>query len=78
MNKKRIVKILGILLFVTLSFVLLSKPITPTAYAASCPSYMDPNSLQCLNYLKDQLEKIQSQQSTLQKQLNNEAYQQLT
>lgn len=78
MNKKGVVKILGILFFVTLSFVLLSKPITPEVYAVSCPSYMDPNSLQCLNYLKDQLEKIQKQQNSLQKQLNTEAYQQLS
>ncbi len=78
MNKKRIVKILVILLFVTLSFVLLSKPTTPKAYAVSCPSSMNPDSIECLDYLRDQQEKVQKQQGTIQKQLSNEAYQQLS
>ena len=74
MNKKRIVKILGILLFVTLSFVLLSKPIIPVSevYAVSCPSGMDEDSQECLDYLQDQYAKIQGQLSTLKKKLNNE------
>lgn len=78
MNKKGFVKILGILLFVTLSFVLLSKPIIPEVYAASCPSSIDPDSIECLDYLRDQLEKIQKQQGNIQKQLGNEEYQQLS
>ena len=80
MNKKGFVKILGILLFVTLSFVFLSKPIIPVSevYAASCPSTMNPDSIECLDYLRDQLEKIQKQQGSIEKQLNAEAYQQLS
>lgn len=78
MHKKKAVQILTTLLFVTLSFVLLSKPITHKAYAVSCPSYMNPASIECLDYLRNQLEKIQRQQGSIQKQLNDEAYQQLS
>jgi len=78
MNKKRFVKILIILLFVTLSFVLLAKPYVKETYAVSCPSNIDPDSIECLDYLRDQQEKIQKQQGSIQKQLGNEAYQQLS
>ena len=78
MNKKTFVKTLIILLFVTLSFVLLAKPYVEKTYAISCPSNIDPASIECLDYLRDQLEKIQKQQGSIQKQLNDEAYQQLS
>ncbi|HNR53454.1 MAG TPA: hypothetical protein PKI16_03200, partial [Candidatus Dojkabacteria bacterium] len=80
MNKKRIIKILGILLFVTLSFVLLSKPIIPVSevYAVSCPAGINPDSIECLDYLRDQEEKLIKQQGSIQRQLGNEEYQQLS
>ena len=78
MNKKRFVKILIILLFVTLSFVLLAKPYVEKTYAVSCPSSINPASIECLDYLRDQQEKLQKQQGSIQKQLGNEEYQQLS
>lgn len=44
----------------------------------SCPSYMDPISDACFNYLRNQLETIRNQQGNLQKQLKDEDYQQLS
>lgn len=78
MIKKRFVQILITLLFVTLSFVLLSKSITPKVSAASCPSYINPDSIECLDYLRDQQEKLLKQQGSIQKQLGSEEYQQLS
>jgi len=43
-----------------------------------CPSNMDPNSRECLNFLRKQLSSINSNLSTLEKKLKNEQYQQLT
>ncbi len=75
---KKIVTItLGILLTIG-TFFLLSSYKEEVVYAASCPSSIDPDSMECLNYLRDQLEKLQDQQSSLKKSLSNEEYQQLT
>lgn len=78
MNRKSFVKILIILLFATLSFTILSNYRVPHAYAVSCPSSMNPDSIECLDYLRDQLEKIQKQQGSIEKQLDAEAYAQLS
>jgi murein DD-endopeptidase MepM/ murein hydrolase activator NlpD len=45
---------------------------------ASCPSHIDPDSLECLDYLRDQLGQLKQQQGTIQKQLEAEEYQQLS
>jgi len=39
---------------------------------------MDPNSRQCLNYLRDQLAKTNSNLSSIEKKLKSEQYQQLS
>ncbi len=46
--------------------------------AASCPSYMDSSSIECLDYLRDQLNDLSRENSNIQKQLSNEEYKQLT
>lgn len=53
----------------------------PTGFVKAeslCPSYMDPDSRDCLNYLRKQLSSINSNLSTLEKNLQNEQYQQLS
>lgn len=45
---------------------------------ASCPPNIDPDSIQCLEYLERQISILEKQQGTLQKQLKNEEYQQLS
>lgn len=44
----------------------------------SCPSYINPDSLECLDYLRNQLGLLQNQQGNIQKLLKNEEYQQLS
>ena len=46
--------------------------------ATSCPSYMDPNSDACYKYLLNQYNTLQQQQTTIQKQLTQEQYTQLS
>jgi peptidoglycan hydrolase CwlO-like protein len=46
--------------------------------AASCPSYMDPSSVECLDYLRDQLNKLSNQNRNIQNQLSDEEYRQLS
>ena len=71
-------KLLTILILLQLSLVLII-PSYNYAYSESmCPSYMDPNSKQCLNYLRDQLAKTNSNLSSIEKKLKNEEYQQLS
>lgn len=43
-----------------------------------CPSYMDPNSQACGDYLRQQLALLKKQQGTIQNQISNEQYQQLS
>ncbi|MCD4811834.1 hypothetical protein K8R14_04540 [bacterium] len=43
-----------------------------------CPSYIDPDSIECLDYLRDQLSDINSSNSNIQGQLEDEAYKQLS
>lgn len=76
---KKIVKIAVLVLSFLGVFFLLFLYKDKNVYAsASCPSTMNPDSMECLNYLKDQLEKLQNQQSSLQKQLSSEEYAQLS
>jgi peptidoglycan hydrolase CwlO-like protein len=68
------------LLTILLTLVIFSTTlITPsTLEGASCPSYMDPSSVECLDYLKDQLNKLSKENQNIQSQLSNEEYKQLT
>jgi peptidoglycan hydrolase CwlO-like protein len=50
----------------------------PVIAQTSCPSYMDSNSSECFNYLQEQLLELQQQEGSLQKQLKEEEYEQLT
>jgi peptidoglycan hydrolase CwlO-like protein len=50
----------------------------PVFAEVSCPSHIDPDSLECLDYLRKQMEIVQKQQSSLQRQLEEEEYEQLT
>lgn len=51
---------------------------TPVNAATACPSYMDPNSQACVDYLREQLAILQKQQTSIQTQLSNEQYTQLS
>ena len=64
---------------VLLSFLFLPNILSRDLNAASlCPSYMDPNSRECLDYLRRKLAEAHKQQSTLSKKLADEQYQQLS
>lgn len=69
---KKLTTILLSLFFLLLPFIAVE------ASSTQCPSSMDPNSIECLNYLNKQLEDLQKNQSSLQSKLNNEQYQQLS
>lgn len=49
-----------------------------TDASSLCPSNMDPDSRECLDYLRDKLAEANKQQSTLSKKLADEQYQQLS
>jgi peptidoglycan hydrolase CwlO-like protein len=48
------------------------------AKAASCPSYMDPSSVECLDYLRDQLNDLSNENKNIKNQISNEEYKQLS
>jgi len=50
----------------------------PVFAEVSCPSYINPDSLECLDYLREQMGIVQDQQSSLQRQLEAEEYEQLS
>ena len=50
----------------------------PIYAQSSCPSDMDPNSIKCRDYLLNQLDILEKQKGTIQKQLKDEEYQQLS
>ena len=79
MLKKYTLKILGIL-FLSLTFfgALNHNYFQPVSADTLCPSYMDPSSIECLNYLRDQLGDLQQEQGRIQNQLKDEEYQQLS
>jgi len=76
MNKKTFVKTLIILLFVTLSFVLLAKPYVEKTYAVSCPAGMTLQA--CLTYLENEQEKLEEKEGSIRNNLRDEEYQQLS
>jgi peptidoglycan hydrolase CwlO-like protein len=79
MKRKNILVIIGLVFFLIFSFIFLSSYKDEPVFAqASCPSSMDPDSSECLNYLYLQLEILREQEGTIQKQLEDEEYQQLT
>jgi murein DD-endopeptidase MepM/ murein hydrolase activator NlpD len=46
--------------------------------AASCPSYMDPSSIECLDYLREQLDDLSKKNNSIKNQLSDEEYKQLS
>lgn len=73
---KLLVKYLTILIFV---LGILYIPLTKSTQAESlCPSTMNPDSVECLDYLRDKLADTNKEQSNLEKKLKDEDYQQLT
>jgi len=76
---KKIYIALTIFFATLLSFTVLLSTYREKVYATvSCPSNINPNSQACIDYLQDQLDKLQSQQNSLQKKLKAEEYQQLS
>lgn len=50
----------------------------PVLADVKCPPHINPDSLECLDYLRQQLGIVQGQQSNIQKKLKDEEYQQLS
>ena len=75
---KNLKKRFTIFISLQLSLILLAFSCNFIYSESLCPSYMDPNSRQCLNYLRDQLAKTNSNLSSIEKKLKNEQYQQLS
>ena len=79
MLKKNITRILGILFLTLIFFGVLNYNYTPIVEAETlCPSTMDPDSVECLDYLRDQMTALKNEQSTLQSKLKQEEYEQLS
>ncbi len=64
--------------FLSFSFFFLSTYNEKTYAAISCPSNIDPNSQACIDYLNNELSKLENEQSSIQKKLKAEEYQQLS
>lgn len=78
-GKKIVFTIFGFLLIGGIIFTLLSSyNIKPVVAQAECPSNIHPDSLECLDYLRNQLGIIEKQQGTIQKQLKDVEYQKLS
>lgn len=78
MNRKRGI-IISVLLFFSFSFgFLVTYKEEKVLAQASCPSNINPDSIECLDYLRNQLGVLQKQQGTIQKQLEDEEYEQLS
>lgn len=78
--KKRSVSItILVILFSFVCFVGLSTYYDrPVLAQSSCPADMDQNSEQCFYYLQNQLLELQKKQGSIEKQLKDEEYQQLS
>ena len=69
------IKRIALLTIFTVLLLFVPKVVVAPLYAqVSCPSYMNPNSVQCLDYLREQVNNIQIQLGSLQKQLEKEEY----
>lgn len=78
-RRKNIYTILSIFLVGLFSFfILLAYKHEPVVAQAKCPSYMNPSSVECLDYLRDQLAIIQKKQGSIQKQLKDIEYKKLS
>ena len=67
-----------LLIFILSLLSLLAYYDKPVLAEASCPSHINPESIECLDYLRNQLGEVQNKQRNLQKQIANEEYQQLS
>jgi peptidoglycan hydrolase CwlO-like protein len=68
--------VLGIaLIFLALNYFYIA---LASAEESLCPSYLDPDSRECLLYLKRELAELQNRNDEIQDQLDEEEYQQLT
>lgn len=77
--KKKVFITIGIIITTIMTFLLFaSYKDTPVLAQVSCPPSINPDSLECLDYLRSQLGLLQNQQGSIQKQLKNEEYQQLS
>lgn len=70
----RIKKLLTIILLSVLFVILIPGRLE----AASCPSHMDPSSVECLDYLRDQLNNLSRKNRNIKDQLSDEEYRQLS
>lgn len=77
--KKTVFTILGLFVIGILSFLsFITFNVGPVIAQAECPSYMKPSSVECLDYLREQLALIQKQQGNIQNQLKGVEYQKLS
>lgn len=70
--------ILVIFTIVLSTFLLVRLDDNKVLAQASCPPNINPDSIECLDYLRNQLGLVQNQQGNIQKLLKNEEYQQLS
>ena len=79
MKKKNIViTILLVVFSISFFFGLVSYYEKPVIAQTSCPDYMVQDSYECYNYLAEQLELMQGREATIQKELKQEEYEQLS
>ncbi len=79
MNIKRLVPTTLFVILLSTFFIGLMGYKDKGIHASSlCPSYMNPDSQECHQYLLEEDAKLKAQQGTLQKQLNQEQYTQLS
>ena len=72
-------KVLLLITILIMSFVAVANlPVDNSSASTLCPSNMDPDSRECLDYLRAKLAEANNQQSTLSKKLADEQYQQLS
>jgi peptidoglycan hydrolase CwlO-like protein len=77
MNIKRLVPTTLVTILLATFFIgLMVYKDKPVSAATTCPGYM--SEVQCYNYLLEQFTQLQKEQGTLQNQLNEEQYKQLT
>jgi peptidoglycan hydrolase CwlO-like protein len=79
MKIKRVGITILVLLFSFVCFIGLSGYYEkPVLAQSSCPENMEQSSEQCFQYLQDQLKKLQREEGNIEKQLEQEEYQQLS
>ena len=78
MYRNRIVTILLVIFSISSFFFLFSYSEKDVFAQVSCPSNIDPDSIECLDYLTEQHGNLQKNQISIQKQIANEEYQQLS